>query len=198
MTMERKPIVALCGPSGIGKERVKDTIKGAFAVAPSEPVVMTTRPSRENERGSRTTGILESDFKALVSSGQVVLPHRPFRGANTAIYGFSAESFEPATAQLTEVHSTIIEPFRNHNADRPTLVIGMVARVSLLEQNLLSRSPGAQPSDIELRLHLAEAEMEEIVEATKSGLVDAVFSFDQSLRDQSAQIVADMVGGFYG
>jgi len=113
-------VIALCGPSGVGKGFTKKLIQSTISPYASlrEPVVCTTRPSRPDDNVSRRTGIHDSDFDKLIKSGSIVLSHRPFRNADTPRYGFASDSVRPGRPLLTEVHSSIY--LISANIFRPT------------------------------------------------------------------------------
>lgn len=199
MVLEGKPIVALCGPSGVGKEYLKDKIKDRVRQMPfSEPVVATTRPTRNIERDSRISGLSEDGFLNDVLLGRIVLAHRPFRDGSTNLYGFMAASFIGQHYQLTEVHSLIIERFKQLLSTRPVLIIGLVATRETLELNLSARQAVSKSEDeIETRLDLATREVGEITDAYQCGLINVVVDLNPPVRSPNIQEIVHITEAFY-
>lgn len=193
------PIVALCGPSCVGKGFIKRELGPSLVeIRATEPIVATTREPRAYEGESRRAGLSTEEFLAEVNAGTIVLPHRPFRDEASHLYGFVTDSFDMDRSQLTEVHSTIIEPFRELVAGRPSLVIGLVASRETLELNMALRtSSGIMEGNNDQRIQLASTEMSEIFAGYAAGLVDTVVSLEDRSRDQSIATVIHNIRGFY-
>lgn len=191
--------MALCGPSCVGKGFIKRELGPSLVeIHPSEPIVATTREPRAEEGVGRRAGLSTEEFLAEVNAGTIVLPHRPFRDDASPFYGFVANSFDSSRSQLTEVHSTIIDQFREHVADRPSLVIGLVASRETLEINMASRvSSGVNEANNDERLRLASVEMGEIFAGYAAGMIDTVMSLEYRDRDQSLTAIIQSVRGFY-
>ena len=194
-TPSTETVVALCGPSGIGKGFTKRLIQAEIPILRTEPVVVTTRAPRADDNESRRAGLSEHEFDELVASGAVVLDHRPFRVLSSPRYGFDAESLQ-SPALLTEAHSTILGRFRREFVSRPVLMVGCVASVSALRDNIFSRQPHA--TDNELRLSMSQLEMAEIQRAYDTGIVEHIVNFDLDRRDDAQRAVVDRVKEFAG
>jgi guanylate kinase len=191
-TSERQPVIALCGPSGVGKgytkQRIQESMPGdSFA----EPVVVTTRSARHDDGPSRRAGLSEEAFSRLVVAGEVILDHRPFRTLDTPRYGFDIKSTQTESPLLTEVHSTILDDFRMQFIDQKVLMIGIVASKDTLRENILSRQ--SPSSDVDMRLRLGALEEQEIREAYGSGIIDDLVFYDTHDRDASQQFIINRV-----
>ncbi len=194
---EVRPIVALCGPSGVGKEHIKDRIKDRLApLILSEPIVVTTRPIRVGEAASRESGVPLGEFWDRVGSGNIVLPHRPFREKRSPLYGFVGDTFAPTRDQLVEVHSSIIEKYSDLVITRPSIIIGLTAARETLELNLLDREASGT-DNVSLRLDLAMTEIDEVTRAYEKGIVDEVFDVNRAVRDQQVEEIVSLAEDFY-
>jgi hypothetical protein len=140
----------------------------------------------------------EDEFLRCVEDGSIVLPHRPFRQAGTPWYGFAEKSLDISLNQLTEVHSTIINPFRELMDARPLLIIGLIAGRETLELNLTKRAQtiGAD-IDADIRLELAAAETQEIIAAHDQGSLDLLISVDRSSRSNGIDAIVKAAGELY-
>lgn len=197
MTSSQPLIVGIAGPSGVGKSYFGESIRSSFFIDSPPVKVFTTRKQRPDEAPSGSRVFLSSDeFEAAVLSGGIVLPHRPFRNGNTPLYGFDAQDLGAGHNKLLEVHSSIIASFREMVAAR-VLVIGLVADNDTLARNIRSRQgdfhDGISASQ---RLSTAQLEVDEIIEASNLGLVDAVFEYEDASRATAEAAALDIVAGF--
>ena len=187
-TVSRRPVVALCGPSAVGKGVLKERIQSAardWGVHFGEPVVATTRPQRPDDGPCRRAGISPSDFEAGLRLGRIVLGHRPFGDDSPHQYGFVSRSLS-GSPLLTEVHVSIISEFRQLLAGRATLVLGMIASEDVLAANLrLREGVGLDPTDFARRMNHSLTEIEQIQNAARDGTVDLVVACGLSERDPS-------------
>lgn len=169
-------VVALCGPSGVGKGYVKKRAIDVLGDVPlSEPVVATTREPRKDDGPDREAGIDAASFFTRVDDGDIVLPHRPFRDTNSPLYGFTRESLD-APYLLTEVHSTVLGEFHALFPSRPRMVMGFVADESTLAASIRDRQGDTSDgAGIELRLACASAEIAEIERGYEEGHVDRLY-----------------------
>jgi hypothetical protein len=185
-------VVALCGPSGVGKGFVKRRVQEEMpAVGFIEPVVATTRKPRNDDNASRMAGLDELDFNQRVLSGSLVLPHRPFRMPHSPLYAFQGESLGRRPL-LTEVHSTIVGDFRELLADNTrVLIVGFVAASSLLSESIGVRQgtfhDGVSASD---RVALAGTECDEISAAHHAGSIDHVLAVREASERDEVQTTA--------
>jgi ribose 1,5-bisphosphokinase PhnN len=196
---KQESIVALCGPSGVGKSYTKRLIRERAGADFSEPVVASTRLSRPSDDRSRHTGLKIDAFHAMVKHGEIVLPHQPFRQPESPWYGFMAESFTTRTPILTEVHSSILQNFVEFVQGRPLLIIGLIASRATLESNIDQRqgdfSDGIASS---IRVDAASIEEAEITTGYEDGIVHHLLHCNQDMRTESQLRAAELVHGFIG
>lgn len=189
----KTPVVALCGPSGVGKSFTKKLIAEDAErqnIALVEPVVVTTRLARPDDTGSRRAGLSEGAFMQLVEAGEVVLPHQPFRRKDTPWYGFDRQSVAGGPL-LTEVHSSILPEFARFFAARPVLILGLVAGRTTLEQNIHERQGTFSDGvDAAIRVDMAALEEEEIQNAFAAGLVRQIAECSPGERDAAQMMIA--------
>lgn len=186
-------VIALCGPSGVGKGFTKSKIMELSPGGFTEPVVASTRHARMDDDISRLAGLSEKDFDRLIASGEVILSHQPFREEGSPRYGFVTESLVTDKPIITEVHSSIIDIFRHTFEDR-ALIIGMIATRQTLHDSIIERQ-GSQFDGvgIDLRVDSAEQEVQEIFAAFAAETVDSLFSCDPYERDFSQRAIVDLV-----
>lgn len=190
----KKSLVALCGPSGVGKGTLKRKIGEAAherGVEFFEPVIVTTRRSRKDDGTSRRAGVSKRVFMSLVESGEVVLPHQPFRHEDSPWYGFDSDSVSRGPI-LTEVHSSLTRPFcRLFESPWRSMVVGLVASRATLVRNLAERQGFEGGDDLDMRVAAAEAEIDEIRDAHVLGDITEVAVFDTEVRGQSTKIIIE-------
>ena len=181
--MESIPsVVALCGPSGIGKGHTKKKLLSANEGFFAEPTIVTTRATRDDDRGAigRRTGVSECEYQSLVDEGEVILDHRPFRIPSTPRYGFDRASTNSPRPLLTEVHSSIIKDFTEYFSDRKILVLGFIATYEMLKESITNRG---QTDNTDIRLAMSLQEQAEIEQAHLDGLVNGVHRVTFDNRD---------------
>jgi len=183
-----KNIVALCGPSGVGKGYVKDLVLQRASVAVFEPVVITTRKERSDDGRNRRAGIAIADFQNEVELGTAILPHQPF-GENAPYYAFDSDSFRHRNL-LTEIHPLILEQFRATFSSEKLLVLAMTAEEDFLRGTILQRNPDA--IDIGLRIANGALETNLISRGKKSGAIDQTFEITQDNRDEIQSKIAQI------
>lgn len=88
MDNKKKNIIAISGPSGVGKGYVKSLIINAIDEEIFEPVVVTTREKRSDDNISRRAGLSTIEFEEDVKERRILFPHRPFEDENTPLYGY--------------------------------------------------------------------------------------------------------------
>lgn len=191
-------VVALCGPSGVGKGHVKELIKHGVGVNFSEPVVCTTRPSRADDGMARRAGLSEGKFAKLVERGDIVLPHQPFREPGSPWYGFDAGSFDTEQPILTEVHSTILKPFRTLFLGRRALTVCLISDDITRVANIMNREAVTDSVDFDRRVHMGGLEIEEINAALHDRYVDAVLDCSLDRRNHAQRMAVEIVKRFIG
>lgn len=188
--------VAFCAPSGSGKSFLARAVRDALPNTFNEEVVATTRRSRYGHAEPNRQCMSDSQFDQAVGDGSVVLPHRPFGDPSTPRYGFLAELLEPNRVTLTEVHATLIRPFREIVTMRHLLIIGVTVPSEVLSANLGVRHQDNDDGvSAELRLDQAQAERDLIFEAAHMGIIDAIVPYAPENRSASEALVADCVRG---
>lgn len=187
---ERISIIGLVGPSAVGKGYCKDAIKSAFSATFDEPVVITTRPKRQNDGKDRQAGVSIDEFLSMKEAGIVLFAHQPF-GQGTDWYGFSKENLEEnLKILLTEVHIGNVVPFKTRFQDKVKL-IALVAEKDYLEANISERATETEDS-IQIRLNAAISEVEEISKLDKQGLIDFVIEVNTENRKRLSEIVTSL------
>lgn len=176
------PVVALCGPSGVGKGYTKNRLLERSGELFAEPIIVTTRPARSDDLGAigRRTGVPEKEYQRLVEQGDIILDHKPFRVMGSPRYGFDSLSTANPKPLLTEVHSSIITDFFEKFNTRKLLVIGFLATRDVLIEGIVGR--GGDLRDLDLRLAMSEIEQTEIEQAHSEGLITELYVCDKQSR----------------
>lgn len=194
LSPSKYPIVALCGPSGVGKSTLKARIREHGDLEFAEPVVATTRDKRPDDDRSRMAGISDDVFDLLINKGEIILPHRPFREINSPRYGFMRDSFVDDSPVLTEVHSSILPNFRAHFEGRPIIIFGMLAARNTLSVNINARQADACTiTDTALRLMMGQTEEEEVHAAHIAGIINHVVSCEPEHRQSTQNFIVDSI-----
>lgn len=176
----KRNIVALTGPSGVGKGYVKKLIKESADIEIFEPVVVTTRKRRDDDNSSRRTDLTIQEFETEVQLGKILFPHRPFEENNTPLYGFDNVDLNKQNI-LTEIHPVIFTEFKQHFCKDNLLVIGILANQEYLLHSILNR--GSKTNDLEIRLEKSSIENKKIYNAYKKRIVDKIFTISLNNRD---------------
>ncbi len=197
-TVHGEFVIALCGPSGVGKGFVKRKI--LEQIEPGivmEPVVVSTRDRRPDDGPDRLVGLAEEDFMERVDAGSVVLPHRPFRHPDTPLYAFDADSLR-AGRLLTEVHTSIISEFRAlFSEETPMLILGMTAAKHLLEGGIARRQGNFDDgTSAEHRVASATIEESEMLRALASGHLSGMYDCAELGRERAQHLVIDQAEQF--
>ena len=191
-------VIALCGPSGVGKGHTKRMILDMAGVEFAEPVVASTRHARIDDDASRLAGLSDPDFDRLVEQGDVILPHRPFRVDGSPRYGFLMASLLVEKPILTEVHSSIIRPFHETFGGQ-ALIIGMVASPDTLRANIMARQGSEYDGvGIDLRVESARQEVAEIYDAYEHDAIDQLYSLNLHERNRAQYSIATTVRNHVG
>ncbi len=185
-------LVGLTAPSGTGKTHMTDAIMGRWPEF-KRPVVATTREPRPGYSEPHRNFMTEDEFTHAVISGDVVLPHRPFLDDDTPQYGFVTETLHLGRLMVTEVHTSILRPFRRLVTDRRVVLVGMLASGDTLARNIEDRD-GTVDGEESYRIRSREAEVGLIQEAAHIGLLDMVVSYEPWERTASEQRVLDFLG----
>lgn len=150
-------IVALSGPSGIGKGFIKMAIMEANPDV-KEAVWYTTRNLRPGEKNRASIPGIE--FTAMEHTGRLVLVQELFGNR----YGISRQDLEAKEGKvLTEIHPFVVDKAKEINPN--IIMIGIVTDdLGLLRERLSERRKTETPAEIERRLKVAESEIEFIRE----------------------------------
>ena len=151
-------IIALSGPSGIGKGYAKEAIKKIYPDV-QEVVWYTTRELRKSEQhNSNRKHISEPELEKLETKGEVALVQGIF-GNRYAVK--KQDLLEKEGIFLTEIHPYVVVEAKSINPN--IVMIGLVTEdISLLEERLTSRRKTETPEEIKKRIALAKAELKAI------------------------------------
>ena len=176
----KRRVVALMGPSGIGKGYIKSSIKKFTELELSEPVVATTREKRPDDDASRQAGLSLEAFAERVQNGDILFPHQPFEDVGTPFYGFEENSLNNSRL-LTEIHWTILGNFVDFFERDEMLILAMTADTKFLFQSIKSR--GFNSEDIELRVEKSIKEIKQITKGHDRGSIDHLFEINSENRE---------------
>ena len=148
-------IIALSGPSGIGKGFMKESVLAGYPDA-KELVWYTTRAPRPNETNRKS--ISEEQFASLADAGKLAL----VQGIFGHRYGVAVDDLlEKSGIWLTEIHPFVVADAKQINSE--LRLIGLVTDdLDLLRERLTLRRKTEKPDEIGLRLKTAIDEMESI------------------------------------
>ncbi len=187
-------IIAIVGPSGVGKDFSKKAIKKKL-VNFSEPTVYTTRPRRTLDGKDRKTISLK-DFLEMKDQGKLIGAHQLF-GKEGYWYGFSQEEIdqflEKGETVLTELHPDNVRIFKKIYQEK-LLTIALMAEQEYLEHNLRNRK-SEKEEEIKRRLADSQKELEAIKELREAGLIDSFVEVGWDNRDALSEIMAERVSG---
>lgn len=185
----KQKVIALCGPSGVGKGYTKNLIMSSLSdIKFAEPIVATTRPARPNDGISRLSGLTEKQFLTMVEVGMIVLPHRPF-GEGTDLYGFVATSLNKENL-LTEVHPSIIDEFINYFKDSDVMIYALKASEQFLLKVLKDRG---DTKNVSLRIFKSKSEIAQIEKAKQKGQISEVLEVNFENRDTVQKQIVDAI-----
>lgn len=172
-------IIALSGPSGIGKGYAKEAI---LKVNPEvkEAVWYTTRELRPGEKNRKSISNIE--FDAMEHAGKLVLIQEMF-GHRYAMCKEDLTATEDVI--LTEIHPYVAQEAKKNNPD--IVLIGMVTDdIELLRERLSVRRKTESPEEIERRLQTAMTEIAAIRENCE--LFNTVIHVERKNEPEIAQM----------
>lgn len=186
-------IIALAGPSGVGKNFAKQAIKDKFPQL-VELTVYTTRPKRSSDGLDRKADIPIDNFLIMKQKGEIIATHQPF-GPDGDWYGFFRNQIEEMIDNnnliLTEIHPDNIPLFKKLYGDK-VFTVALTAKKDYLEHNLRSR--GSEKDFYrEARLNKAFDEITTIQEMWKEKLINKVIDVGWNNRDNLAEIMVNEV-----
>ena len=186
-------IIALVGPSGVGKNFAKQAIKDKFPQL-LELTVYTTRAKRSSDGLDRKADIPVSDFLKMEQEGEIIATHQPF-GPEGDWYGFSRKQIDEMLDNnnliLTEIHPDNILLFKKLYGDK-VFTVALTAEKNYLEHNLRLRG-SEKDIDREVRLNRAFNEIKTIQEMWKEKLIDRVTDVGWNNRDKLSEIMINEV-----
>lgn len=152
-------IIALSGPSGIGKGFIKERLLALYPDM-EELRWLTTRSLRPGEEGGNRIHVPDAQFTELVRCGEIVLVQSHFNHH----YGLRKGDLAPcALTRLTELHPSILRDALGINSE--IILIGLVTPdLSLLRKRLAQVRKTESLAEIEKRIAQAESEMNAILE----------------------------------
>ncbi len=187
-------IIALVGPSGVGKDFSKKAIKKQL-IHFSEPTVYTTRPRRVSDGKDRKTISLR-DFSEMKDQGKLIGAHQLF-GKEGHWYGFSREEIdqflEKGETVLTEIHPDNVRIFKKIYQEK-LFTVALMAEQEYLEHNLRSRR-SEQEEEIKRRITDSQKEVETIKELREAGLIDSFVEVGWDNRETLSEIMVERVSG---
>jgi len=186
-------IIALVGPSGVGKNFAKQAIKDRFPQL-VELTVYTTRNKRPSDGLDRKGDIPSGDFLRMKQKREIIAAHQPF-GSEGDWYGFSRKQIDEMLDNnnliLTEIHPDNILLFKELYGDK-VFTIALTAKKDYLEHNLRSRG-SEKDIDREVRLDRAFDEIKTIQEMRKEKLIDRVIEVGWDNRENLSEIAVNEV-----
>lgn len=148
-------ILALSGPSGIGKGFVRQHLLQMFPLINELPWV-TTRPPRPMETTLHRIHVSHDEFDRLVGSGELVLVQRLYDNK----YGLRRSDFlHHDGCVYTEIHpGNIVEARQSHPG---LIIIGLITRdFDLLRERLTVTRKTEQSTEIDRRIMDARQEVD--------------------------------------
>ncbi len=140
-------IIALTGPSGIGKGCIKRQLLQTYPFI-EELAWFTTRPLRPNESDGNRINVPETQFEQLVELGHLILVQNLYGHR----YGLRKHDLIPhPNVRLTELH---IDNLKEALRINPLIiVIGLITGdISFLRERLSVNRNTASPAEIEQRI----------------------------------------------
>jgi ribose 1,5-bisphosphokinase len=187
-------IIALAGPSGVGKNFVKQALKTQFPQL-SELTVFTTRAGRSSDGTDRKTDISANDFLKMQKENKIIAAHQPF-GSEGDWYGFSKEQIDEFIKNkkqiLTEIHVDNVALLKKLYGDKIYL-LAITAENEYLEYNLQLRN-SEKGIDKTIRLESAAKEIKVIEEMWKKNLIDKIINVNWDNRNELAELAINEVG----
>ncbi len=177
-------IIALSGPSGIGKGFIKEQLLQVYPFI-EELIWLTTRPFRPNEQHSNRIHVSLPIFNQCVESGELVLTQKIY-GHH---YGLKEDLLPSSRVRLTELHPDNLEKAFKIN---PTiLAIGFVTfDFALLHKRLSILRNTESVAEIEQRIAVAKIEIETILRQRSlfASVIEVSEASESSVFDQDSML----------
>lgn len=187
-------IIALIGPSGVGKNFTKQAIKNKFPEL-SELTIYTTRSKRPLDGLDRRTGISIDDFLKMKSEKKFIGAHQPF-GIKGDWYGFSKEQIDELLENekqiLTEIYVDNVSLFKKLYGDKVYL-LAIIAKNEYLKHNLRLRN-SEKGIDEPVRLQSATREIKIIKEMCEKKIINKIINVDWNNRNELTELVINEIG----
>jgi len=162
-------IIALSGPSGIGKGVVKQSLLAIYPFI-TELIWYTTRPPRPGLQEINRAHISRSEFEGKKNRGEIILVQELFGN----YYGLKKADLlaDGEKLRLTEIHPDNLQTALQVN---PSIItIGLItADMSLLKRRLETIRRTETQSEIQLRLTAARSEIQTILR-NRSNYADVI------------------------
>jgi len=170
-------IIALLGPSGVGKGLLKSYLIKQATVDFIVPKIFTTRPSRKDDLDSNKVSISQEEFELQVEEGTIIYPHS-IRYSTGYLYGFSRDDLAlyPANNLLIELYPHLLELFKN-KYQKDLISFALLASKNRLKKNLMRRETETE-SSFNDRIKLGEEEEKIILNLNKLGYIDYLYNLD--------------------
>lgn len=184
-------IIALSGPSGIGKGYIKEQLLRLYPNI-RELTWFTTRPLRTNEWvGGNRIHVTVSEFNRMAGAGELVLIQDLFGHR----YGLKKENLLPTTdVRLTELHpDNVPEALKINPA---IIVIGLVTfDLSLLRKRLTLVRKTESPVEIEKKIAMAESEIRTIMrqKSLYTAVIEVTETKEHMVFDEVLAILAPYI-----
>ncbi len=179
-------ILALSGPSGIGKGFVAEHLLKAYPFV-KELRWFTTRPPRQGENGKNRICISETEFSNLSKAGKLVLIQKLYGYQ----YALNREDLLSRDVFLTEIHPGNIEKALEINPE--IVAIGLVTfDLSLLHKRLSVVRKTESPLEIEKRIAVAQSEVETILRHRSlfASIIEVTRDSESSVAEQVLTVIA--------
>lgn len=176
-------IVALLGPSGVGKGWLKSCLIRKSNVDFFLPRIFTTRPSRKDDVANHKISITNSEFDSKVKDGDIAYPHKLLSNSTSYKYGFSLDDLNayPSRNLLIELYPTILPDFKLKQRNN-LLSIGLLANEHILESNLIKRGTETDFS-LTAKMESAESEVRLLLEYYEKNYIDYLFSMENTEKN---------------
>lgn len=180
-------IIALTGPSGIGKGFIKEKLLQVYPFM-EELTWFTTRGPRPNEQKSNRIFVSKEEFEVLVVSNDLVLVQNDLFGYS---YGIKKKDLLSSSCiKLTEIHVDNIKRALEIN---PTiLVIGLITHDFSIIRNRLSVIRKTEDLiEIEKRMISAKVEVETIL--SNKDLFASIIEIDKASEEMIFKQVISVI-----
>ena len=180
-------LIALTGPSGVGKGYLKECLKEEFDL--TEPPVYTTRKKRRNENSSERIFLIQEDFQRRLKTGEFILVNKIYGN----YYGFHKDAFSHSSNQITEIYVDNVNRFKKICPS--ALLIGLLPKsFNFLMYRLMKRKKESG-EDISLRIESARAELDKI--RKRKEFFDYIYYVGRNNEDRICKDVINYVKSYY-